>query len=154
MAKNPTSKDDPKGPGAAVAEADDPGIELPVLDQEDEALLTRAAEREERPEPGEEDTEPAKPKAEAKPKDKTEPTKEEPLKAEAEPAPEKVKLSPIERAERTKRQEYARKWQSALEEQERLQARIAQLQREVKVGEVKSSPERVAAIKARLKLAL
>ena len=159
MAKKSTSDEDPKGPGAAVVEAEDPGIELPVLDQQDEDLLTRAGEREERVEPSEEEAEAetTKPKGEAKAKPKVEPAKEaptpEPVKAEAE-VPEKHKLTPIERAERDKRKAALAKWQASEEEADRLRARISQLQQERRVGEVKVAPERLAALKARLKATL
>ena len=163
MAKEPTSTEDPKGPGAtAVAEPDEEFLEIPVLDKEDEALLTRAGEKEEKAELAEEEeaapeAKPAKAeatpkveaKAEAKPTPKAEPE------AKTEPEKPQRPMTPIERAEREKRKEYARKWQSALEEQERLQARIQQLQREVKVtGDVKLPPERLAAVKGRLKASL
>ena len=160
MAKKSTSEEDPKGPGVTVAEADDPGIELSVLDQQDEDLLTRAGEREERVEPSEEEAEAdaVKPKVEAKAKPKAEPAKEEPkpepIKAEAEVPPEKHKLTPIERAERDKRKAALAKWQASEEEADRLRARITQLQQERKVGEVKVAPERLAALKERLKATL
>ena len=168
MAKEPTSTEDPKGPGTAVAEAEEEFLEIPILDKEDEALLTRAAEKEDKPETAEEAEAAeeakaapvkveAKPKAAAKPEPKLEakPKAEPEAKVEAEEKPPARPMTPIERAEREKRKEYARKWQSALEEQERLQARIQQLQREVKVtGEVKVPQERIAAVKGRLKAAL
>ena len=164
MAKEPTSTEDPKGPGTAVAEEE--FLELPILDKEDEALLTRAAEKEEQAEATEEDeakleerAKPVKaevkPKVEAKGKPEPKPKAEPEAAAELEEKPQARPLTPIERAEREKRKEYARKWQSALDEQERLQARIQQLQREVKVtGEIRLPQERIAAVKGRLKAAL
>ena len=166
MAKEPTSTEDPKGPGTAVAEAEEEFLEIPILDKEDEALLTRAAEKEDKPETAEEaeaaeeaKAAPAKAevkvKAESKAAAKPEPKPEATPTAEAEAKRPATPMTPIERAEREKRKEYARKWQSALDEQERLQARIQQLQREVKVtGDVKLPQERIAAVKGRLKAAL
>lgn len=155
--------DHPQG-SIAVAEPEEEFIEIPVLDKTDEELLSKPAEADETAEGAEEERAeaetPEPPKAAAK--KPTPPAKAEAPKAEAkvpEPKPEPPKaekperppLTPIERAEREKRKEYARKWQAALEEQERLQTRIAQLQREVRVGELKLPEERLRALRGRLK---
>ena len=142
---------------AGTATAEEEVFEVTVLDEEDEQLLTRSAEPEEsvrgaeegeEKEPEQIPVEPAKPAPEAKAA--PEPPKSEPVVVAAAPEAEKPvqrPLTPIEREERRKRKDYAGKWQAALEETERLQAKIAEMGREVQSGKAEIPEERLKVLR-------
>ena len=142
---------------AGTATAEEEVFEVTVLDEEDEQLLTRSAEPEESVQGAEEgEKEPEKTPVEPEPakavpeaKAASEPAKPEPAVAAA-PEPEKPvqrPLTPIEREERRKRKDYASKWQSAVEEAERLQAKIAEMGREVQPGKAEIPEERLKVLR-------
>ena len=165
MAKG--TKESPTGTtgGTAVVEPEEEFLEVSVIEPEDEALLGAAIEEEpvRGADEGEDEGEPEK-KVEAKKQVEAKPVEEKPKpepeakgapkaapKPEAKVEAEQRPLTPLERRERDKRKDYTRKWEAALEEQERLRARITQLQGEVKVPPVVVPPERLQALKAKLK---
>ena len=160
---------DPKDAGG-TAVAEDEVYEVPVLDAEDETLLTdaitepvrgadegeEATEAREEAERAEAKKEPEKKPKPAKAEAATEPPVAE-VKVEAAPAapePTRRPLTPIERAERDKRKKYAQMWQEATEEAERLQRRLAELEAQPKASEVRVPAERLQAIRDRLKAKL
>ena len=140
--------------------------EVPVLDAEDETLLTDAITEPVRgADEGEEATEAREEAERAEAKKKPKPAKAEAateppvaeVKVEAAPAapePTRRPLTPIERAERDKRKKYAQMWQEATEEAERLQRRLAELEAQPKAGVVQVPAERLQAIRDRLRTKL
>lgn len=141
MAKGTAELETPKGPAVT-----DEGYDIPVFEAEDTELLQTVTTEEERVE-GEEPKAEAPAKAEPKPERPTPEPVPVPV-AEAKPVLQRP-LTPIEREERRKRKDAQQHWKEALAEQDRLRARIADLNQDIEVGEFKVPMERVASLKAR-----
>jgi len=141
MAKGTTELETLKGPAAPADE-----YEVPILDSEDDTLLQTVTTEEEKVEGGEEDVTP-EPKPKVEVTVKPSPVEPAPVPvAEVIPAPRP--LTPIEREERRKRKEATQKWKDALQEQDRLRARLSELNQDVEIGEFKVPQARIEALKA------